>query len=157
MRASGVVEQVYHVYVHTLVAVHDSPLIPEQHLESSQVNKIPFTHDKCGHTVSLEQCNDTLYDQLFQFNVHEDEFNDMTVVLDVYRRSLGNAFFDDILLGRTILVSRKMLEKNINNETLIASNQAEESKPNSMIELMEQKKKKNGKNRKDFRKRKKKK
>ncbi|CAF4722195.1 unnamed protein product [Rotaria sp. Silwood1] len=118
LRATGIVKQVYHVYVHASVAIHDFPVIPEEHIESSQIIKNPFTHDKCGPIVSLEQYNDTIYDQLFRFNIYKHEFNDMTVVLDVYRRSLGDEFFDDILLGRTILVSPDMLEKNLNNETL---------------------------------------
>lgn len=50
----------------------------------------------------------------------------MTVVLDVYRRSLGDEFFDDILLGRTILVAPKMLEKNIKHEKLAPITAVEE-------------------------------
>ncbi len=42
----------------------------------------------------------------------------MTVVLDVYCHSLGDEFFDDILLGRTVLVSPEMLAKNLNTEKL---------------------------------------
>ncbi|CAF0900128.1 unnamed protein product [Rotaria sordida] len=153
LRATGIVKQVYQVYVHASVAIHDFPVIPEEHIESSQIIKKPFTHDKCGPIVSLEQYNDTIYDQLFRFNIYKHEFNDMTVVLDVYRRSLGDEFFDDILLGRTILVSPEMLTKNLNNETLVSPIIEQESKTNPKNEEIQQKKKE----RKRSRKRKKKK
>ncbi|CAF3482812.1 unnamed protein product [Rotaria socialis] len=144
LRATGIVKQVYHVYVHAAVAIHDFPVIPEEHIESSQIKKNAFTHDKYGPVVSLEQCNDTIYDQLFRFNIYKHEFNDMTVVLDVYRRSLGDQFFDDILLGRTILVAPEMLEKNSKNETVVSPNVEQEIKLNSINEET-QKKKKTGK------------
>jgi hypothetical protein len=135
LRATGIVKQVYHVYVHASVGIHDFPVIPEEHLESSQNHKTPFTHDKCGPVVSLEQYNETVYDQLFRFMIHKDEFNDMTVVLDVYRRSLGDEFYDDVLLGRTILVSPQMLAKNLNNE-IPSSTIMEEPKSNLNREQM---------------------
>ncbi len=105
LRAMGIVKQVYHVYVHVSVAINDRAVIPEEHIES------PFTHEKCGPIVSFEQHNDTIYDQLFRFLIYKHEFNNMTVVLDVYRRSLGDEFFDDILLGRAVLVPPEMWTK----------------------------------------------
>lgn len=77
----GIVKQVYHVYVHASVAIHDSPVIPAEHIESSQIIKTSFTHSKYGPIVLLEQYNDTLYDQLFRFIVYKHEFNDMTVFI----------------------------------------------------------------------------
>ena len=141
------------IYVHASVAIRDFPVIPEEHIESSQVIETPLTHVKYGPVVSLEQHNDTVYDQLFRFHIYKHEFNDMTVVLDVYRRSLGNEFFDDILLGRTILVSPEMLSKNLTDEALVSSKVVEESKSNPKNEEIEQKKKE----RRHFRKRRKKK
>ncbi|CAF0937203.1 unnamed protein product [Adineta steineri] len=135
LRATGVVKQAYQVYVHASVAIHDSPIIPQEHLESS--------HSKYGPIVSLEQYNDTIYDQLFRFTIYKHEFNEMTVVLDVYRRSLGEEFFNDILLGRTVVVSPEMLTKNLNTEIQLPSNITEESPLNPDNEKkIEQKKEK---------------
>ncbi|CAF1061201.1 unnamed protein product [Adineta steineri] len=135
LRATGVAKQAYQVYVHASVAIHDSPIIPQEHIESS--------HSKYGPIVSLEQYNDTIYDQLFRFTVYKHEFNEMTVVLDVYRRSLGEEFFNDILLGRTVVVSPEMLTKNLNTEIQSPSNITEESPLNPDNEKkIEQKKKK---------------
>jgi hypothetical protein len=43
----------------------------------------------------------------------------MTVVLDVYRRSLGDQFCDDILLGRAVIVPPEMWAKRSQTTTSI--------------------------------------
>lgn len=153
LRATGVVKQIYHVYVHAAVAIRDHPVIPEEHIESSSINRKPFQNSQCGPIVSLEQYNDTIYDQLFRFNIYKSEFNEMTIVLDVYRRSFGDEFFYDTLLGRTILVSPEMLAKSYADESTLLPKADDEVKLNSTNEQTQYK----NKDKKYSRKRKKKK
>ena len=117
LRATGIVQHIAQVYVHASVAIHDSPVIPEEHLESPEIAHAPWTDSQHGPVVPLEQANDTIYDQVFRFVIHRAEFVHTTVVLDVFRRALGDEFFNDTLLGRTILVSPEMIAKNVKKES----------------------------------------
>ena len=131
LRATGIVQQIARVYVHASVAIHDAPVIPEEHLESAEIAKAPWTDSQHGPVVPLEQTNDTIYDQVFRFVIHRAEFVHTTVVLDVFRRALGDEFFNDTLLGRTILVSPEMIAKNLNNNPPKAEPVAAPPKPRS--------------------------
>jgi len=117
-------------------------IVPEEHIESSQILKISCNHDKCCPVVSLEECNDTIYDQLFRFIIYKYEFNDKTVVLDIYCHALGDEFLDDLLLSHSVLVSPEMLAKNLNDKILPSTAVIEESKLNPENGEISQKKKK---------------
>lgn len=91
--------QVYHVYVHASM-IKNTPIFPsETHKCSPQMT---------GPIVPLEGNTSTIYPQLFRFLVHHDELHTITLVLDIYHHSLNSTFLDDILLGRTIIISPDM-------------------------------------------------
>lgn len=99
LRTAGILHQVYHVYVH-------ASMIMNTQIPSSQTYKHPS--QMSGPVVPLEQSPSTIYHHLFRFLVRPDELHTITLVLDVYHHSLKTTYLDDILLGRTIIISPDM-------------------------------------------------
>ncbi|CAF0760520.1 unnamed protein product [Didymodactylos carnosus] len=115
LRSTGNVPYLFHVYVHITVAVDEFPVIPQEHIESSQL-KQPFLYEKCGPIVNIEQ-TETAYDQLFRFVIFKDEFNRLTVLIDVYKRNAKEDICEDKLIGRTVLVSDSVIKQQFIEQT----------------------------------------
>ena len=94
LHALKMIDQAYHVYVH---------------VQSIAAKESLITDGKCGPIVPFEQSDSVVYNQAFRFVIRHDELHTTTVVLDVYHRPLENVFFDDILLGRTVISPSDML------------------------------------------------
>ena len=91
LHTAGIMHQVYHVYVH-----------------ASMIMNTQFPSQMSGPIVPLEQNTRTIYHQLFRFLVRPDKLHTITLVLDIYHHSLKTTFLDDILLGRTLIISPEM-------------------------------------------------
>ena len=111
LRATGVVPDVSRVYVHVSVAVNDAPVLHQQHLESSELSSYAQNRSERGPTITLNDRDETTYEQLFRFVIYKNEFDQMRVILSVFRRSMGEPFYNDVLLSRTVLASSQVLEK----------------------------------------------
>ena len=118
LRTTGSVNEVTRVYVHASVSIDDRPVLPQEHLESELIVTASTDQMQQGPLVMLNGQSDTNYDQLFRFLIYKGEFPKLTVLIDVFRRSFGDQFFNDTLLGRTVLVSADILAQTTkSNET----------------------------------------